>query len=262
MKRHCVSLVLAIGLGLVLNGVAVAKDVLLRFAPENKELHYTMKVQQEVFVQGFEMESNFEGEIDLVWLEMTKDGKAKLSITFRNIEGTMRRGDDLTDQDLGINNTEVWVTVSERGEVDDVAPQAVLDEARTSMVQNFVEDLVLFMPENEVSEGDSWVQQRDREGATPDDPPALKGQVEYWLDGLEKKDGLQVAKVVGEGKATINMATPGGMLVGEAKGDVEYRIALDGGYLIKGKSFTEVKGEIGSGQEISQVRRFECELKK
>jgi hypothetical protein len=259
MNRSLLTLTLAIAIGAAVPGAALAKDVLLRFAPENQKLHYRMILQQEVFVQGLDIESNFEGNVDIEWLEKTDDGKSKLSVTFSNLEGTMRQGDNLTDQDLGINDVEVWVTVSETGRVDEVDPQAVLDEAKTSMVQDFIENLVLYMPEDKVGKGDSWVQERERDGATADDPPALKGRVEYWLDDFKKEDGREVAKVTGEGKADIHIMTPGGMLVGEAKGDVEFVIALDGGYMIKGKSTTEVKGEIG-GQELSQVRRFECTL--
>lgn len=252
------------GLALVaiasLQGDGIAKDATLRFAPENQKLHYKMSVQQEVFVQGLEIETNHEGNIEVAWLEKTDDGKSKLSIRFTNVEGTMRQGDNLIDQDLGINNVEVWVTVSALGRVDDIDPQAVLDEAKTSLVQDFVENLVLFMPEDTVGKGDSWVQERERPGATPDDPPAVKGRMEYWLDDFKKEKGREVAKIVGEGKADINLVTPAGLLVGEAKGDVELLVALDGGYLIKGKSSTEVKGKMGGGQELSQVRRFECQL--
>ena len=245
----------------VLSSVAVAKDARLKFAPENKKLHYKMDVQQEVFVQGFEIVTNHTGEIEVAWLEKTEDGKAKISVRFTNVEGTMKQGDNLTEQNLGINGKEIWVTVSERGEVDEIVPQAVLDDAKTQLVQDLIENLVAFLPEDEIGEGDSWVQERITEGATPDDPPAVEGEMEYWLEELKEKDGLEVARIVGEGKADINMMTPGGMLVGEAKGDVEYVIAVHGGYMVQGKSFTEVKGKMGTGQELSQVRRFECELK-
>ena len=260
MKRNLLVSALAIAIAVTPHMAAMAKDVTLRFLPENKELHYRMQLQQEVFVQGFEIESNYEGDIHVTWMEKTDDGKSKLSIKFSNVEGTMRQGDNLTDHDLGINGIEVWVLVSETGRADDVIPQAVLDETRTGMVQDLVENLVLFMPEDKVGKGDSWIQEREREGATPDAPPAVKGRGEYWLEDLKKQDGREVAKVLGEGKADINLMTPGGLLVGEAKGDAEFLIALDGGYTIKGKSFTEVKGEIGGGQELSQVRRFECTL--
>jgi hypothetical protein len=152
--------------------------------------------------------------------------------------------------------------VSSRGEVKEVLPQATLDAAKIGLIEDLVENFVAFLPEDKVGEGDSWIQSRSKPGPTPDDPPEIEGEVEFFLDEFKKDNGVQVAKVIGEGKAKINVMIPGGLLTGEAKGDQEYLLALDGGYIIKSKSFMELKGEMQGGQKLSKVRRFECKLKK
>ena len=51
----------------------------------------------------------------------------------------------------------------------------------------------------------------------------------------------------------------GGMFVGEAEGEAEFRVAVEGGYLIQGKQSVIVKGSLGDAK-IDRVERVECKL--
>ena len=260
MRRSLHILCMAALILTILTNTATAKDARLTFAPEGQTLHYSMDIQQEIYVQGIEIVISHTGNVEFEWLEKTDDGAAKISLTFTNVEGTMKQGNNLQEQDLGINGVEVWLVVSSRGKIEEIIPQTHLDETKTRLVEDLVENFIAFLPEDKVGEGDSWKKNRTKEGPTPDDPPEVEGEVEFFLDEFKKSDGRETAKIVGEGKAKINVMTPGGLLTGSAKGDEEYVLAIDGGYIIKAKSFMELKGELDNGQKISQVRRFECRL--
>ena len=262
MKRQIRVLCMVVLALTALASNVIAKDAKLTFAPpEGLTLHYKVDVQQEVYVQGFEIVNIMAGEFEMKWLETTDNGNSKISIIINKIEASIQRGNDLQEIDMGIEGTEAWVTVTPQGEVKEVVPKSVLNKEKTSQVEELANDLIAFFSEEKVGEGDSWKKDLTKPSSTPDAPAEVTGEGEYFLDEFKKSDGLEVAKIVGEGKVEINMMTPGGLLTGKGKGDQETVVALDGGYIVKAKSFLELKGELGSGQDMSMVRRFECELK-
>jgi len=240
-------------------GLAVAKDAKLVFAPEGKTLHYTINAQQEMNV-GFEFETNHKGDLDMVWMETTKDGNSKLSVTFKNIEGTTKMGDELQEAPLGINNKEVWVIVSPQGEVIDTIPQATIAQQEQMLLEQVIQTLVPYFSADKVGDGDTWIKDRN-EDSSAEGGQKVEGQFEYSLDGFKKTDGLEVAKIVGEGKLKITQETPSGPVTGEAKGDQEFEVAVNGGYPVKTRSTVDFNGSMG-GRNLSVVFRIECELKK
>ena len=243
----------------ILSGLAVAKDAKLVFAPEGKTLHYTIDAQQEMNV-GFQFETNHKGDLDMIWMEKTEDGNSKISVTFKNIEGTAKMGDDLQDAPLGINGIEVWVIVSPQGEIVETTPQATIAQQEKMLLEQIIQTLVPYFSEDKVGDGDSWIKDRN-EDSSEEGGQKIEGEFEYFLDEFKKTDGIEVAKIVSEGKLKITRQTPNGPVAGEAKGDQEFEVALDGGYPIKTKSTVDFNGNMG-GQDISVVFRIECSLKQ
>lgn len=243
----------------LLSGIAAAKDAKLIFAPEGKTLNYTIDVQQEMNV-GFQYETNHKGDVAMAWMEKTEDGNSKISVTFSNLEGTAKMGDDLQEAPLGINGIEVWVIVSPRGEVLDTTPQATVPQQENMLLEQVIATLTPYFSDEKVGEGDSWEQDRSEE---PEEEGGnkIEGKFEYFLDEFKKNDGVEIAKIVSEGTLKISQETPGGPVTGEAKGDQEFEVALQGGYSTKTKSTVEFNGNMG-GRDISVVFRIECALKE
>jgi hypothetical protein len=244
----------------VLCNVAVAKDAKLVFAPEGKTLHYTIDAQQEMSV-GFEYETNHKGDVKMTWMETTADGNTKLSVKFSNLQGTAKMGDELQDAPLGINGVDVWVVVSPQGEVLETDPQASVAQQEQMLLEEVIQTLIPYYSEDKVGEGDSWIQDKSVEPKDDDDTQTVEGEFEYFLEKFSKNNGLEVAKIVSEGKLKITQQTPSGPVTGEAKGGQEFEVALNGGYPTKTKSTVEFHGKMG-GRDIAVVFRIECALKK
>ena len=83
---------------------------------------------------------------------------------------------------------------------------------------------------------------------------------------MQKKKGIPVAVIEIETRLDINQRTPGGVLRGKAKGKGKYCIAVDGGYVVEGKSEFELKGTVvsddGSETDTAVTRYYETKLKK
>ncbi|MFQ5600687.1 MAG: hypothetical protein ACE5G2_09035 [Candidatus Krumholzibacteriia bacterium] len=251
-------------LGPVLSGRAEAKKVQLTFTPPPKEvLRYKVEFQQETHAGGMEFTFNMTGEAELSFLEKTEDGNSKLAIKLSSIEASMMQMGNLVEQDPGLEGTSVHVTASPRGDVLEVEPQQVLSDAQVELLETLVENFFAYLPEEAVETEDTWVQKRFEESDSDDtDLPALDGSLEYMLDDIEKKDGVQVAKIVGEGSLKINEMTPQGLFAGEAKVESESLTSIASGCVLRKKSSMEVSGKVGGTFDVDQAHFFEVKLQK
>lgn len=252
-----------VGVALLLGpSVTHAKDIVLSYTPPKEGMHYHITMQQESRFMGMEQQINGFGSILVIPGERSDDGNLKMTVELSDVAVTMKQGDEMQELDLGLNGKKATITVSPRGEVTDFVTQAPLDRMITDRMRSVVESLFPFLPEDKVGEGDTWVENRVEPSRSPGvKEPEVEGKFEYTLEEFSKKDGVETVKVYGEGKAKVHKPTPGGMFVGEAEGKSESHLAIDGGWVVYGKSNVVTNGMVGD-TKISQVDHFECKLAK
>jgi hypothetical protein len=231
---------------------------MLVFQPQKAPVRYEISLQQESTFFGMEQVLNGRGVATVSPGEASSDGNANLIVELSNVEVTVKQGEELQELDLGLNGKKVDVTVSPRGEVVSLKPTTPLEGMTEDALKSLVRALFPYLPEGQVKEGATWVEKR----VEPSDDKSIKepeidGAFEYTLEEFGNKDGVDTAKVFGEGKVKIHKATPGGVFVGDAKGESEVHVGVKDGWIVHNTADMTVNGTVGD-TEITRVERFEC----
>jgi hypothetical protein len=252
------ALLLAALLLAALPGLVQAKDATLVFQPTKTPVKYEISLQQEMTFMGVEQLVNGKGTALVSPGEASTDGNARFVVELSGIEVTLKQGEELQDLDLGLEGKKVNVTVTPRGDVVSVEPTTPADGMSTGAIKSLVKTLFPYLPEGKVSEGATWTHKRleANEDKTIKEP-AIDGQFDYTLEEFGNKDGVETAKILGEGKVKINQTTPGGVFVGEAEGQSELHVGVKDGWIVHNKADMTVSGKVGT-TEITRVERFEC----
>lgn len=207
---------------------------------------------------GVEQLVNGKGTATVSPGEASSDGNSKFVVELTGIEVTLKQGEELQDLDLGLEGKKVNVTVTPRGDVVAIEPTTPVDGMTKGALKSLVKALFPYLPEGKVSEGDTWSEKRveANEDKTIKEP-AIDGQFDYTLEEFANKNGIESAKIFGEGKVKINQATPGGVFVGNAEGQTEVHVGVKDGWIVHSKADMTVSGKVGT-TEIARVERFEC----
>ncbi len=253
------ALACALGLGTVSSAHA-GKSLRVQSKPGMKML-YRMEAQNEISFSGIVMTENQTGDIEVEALGPDDEGNPRFAFRFANFEATLMRGNDLAEQNPRLDGVVIHVTLSPRGEQLDVLPQSNLEPERRKMVAQLADAFFPYLPEEDVDRDDRWTEERSEESETDDGVPTLQGETKYTLEGFDKRDGQECAKIFLEGEFSVHTPTPGGIFDGKAKAEGESFVALDGGHILSAKFTVETTGKVGN-QEVSRVQDVEIKMRK
>jgi len=253
--------------------IALAKEKAVKLGlalPAGKVLHYKVEMQQESDFRGMTMALNQTSAVEMSRADSTKDGKARIALKFSKIEISMMRGDEIVpyEPELNLEGQTLLAVLSARGEIVDAEPRGILsgwgEEAKRSLMQ-VAQNLCVYSPGKPVEPGATWTLDLLQPAPAPGKgEPALKGTVEYTLEEIGKQDGVPAATILGKRQAQIRAETPRGSMSGESTGNLEMRVAVDGGWVLESKLSGQVTGTIrsttGEERKLGQVLKIECKL--
>lgn len=246
----------------------------LSFAmPEGKTLQYETSWAMEYNYMGMDIVQNQSYEVDMELMKITDEGNFRLSMEFTGASSSMIVDDDIQDwkPPLQLEGKSIMVDVASNGEVLEVKPGGNIPGMRGPKdLENIAEIWFIELPDTVKRVGDFWRKDIEEGGGETEDgekkEPDAKGFADLKFKKIDKKKGIPVAVIEIESKIDINQKTPGGVLRGEGKGKGKYYIAIDGGYIVEGKSEFEVKGKVvsadGKETDTAITRYYETQLKK
>jgi hypothetical protein len=225
---------------------ARAKKMTLRLAiPAGEILQYRMDLEQEVNIQGMVITVTEGGSVEIAALESPSD-TLRFNVRFDDFEGSLKRGDDLTERTPELNGVSLRCDVLPHGEVVRVQPLKAVRPSVLQQLKQLVDNFFPYLAREPVEPGDTWTEvRREPNPEDPSGPPGIDGSSEHTLDEWTKKDGIEVAKILTRGKAKINLSTEAGPIAGESKGESEALVALEDGRIVRLEARGSFSGTLG-----------------
>lgn len=243
-------------------GVAHAEKTALVFsATPGDTLHYNVEMSREGSMGGVTFMLMQKGRVHIAGIEKSGD-KTRVSLRFSDFEASLKRGDELTPQKPELNGVTVEALVSPRGEVTEIKPKGAVPPTGVEQIQNLADNIIPYLPEAPVDAGATWV--RKRLVPNKEDPggkPQVDGSTEFTLDETKKKDGVQVASIVGKSTAKVGLPMPMGVFDGKANGDSQLLVAVQGGHILESKASSDYSGSVG-GNDLGWSQTFQVKLVK
>jgi hypothetical protein len=241
--------------------------------PEGETLRYETSWSMEYNYMGMDIVQNESYKVDMELMKVTEEGNFRVSMKFTGASSSMLVDDDIQDwkPPLQLEGKSMMVDVASNGEVLEVKPGGNIPGMKEPKdLKSIVEVWFIELPDTVKRVGDSWRKDIEEGGGETADgekkEPEAKGFADLTFKKIEKKKGVPVAVIEVESNIDINEKTPGGVLRGEGKGKGKYYIALDGGYIVEGKSEFEIKGKVvsvdGKETDTAITRYYETKLKK
>lgn len=249
------------------------KEANLSFSmPEGTALQYKTSWAMEYNYMGMDIVQNQSYEVGIKLMKVTEEGNFRLSMEFLGSSSSMLADDDMQDwkPPMQLEGKSIMVDVASNGEVLEVKPGGNIPGMRSPKeLENIAEIWFIALPDTVKRVGDSWRKDIEEGGEAADGEktePDAKGFADLTFKKIEKKMGIPVAVIEIKSKIDINQEIPGGVLRGEGKGKGKYYIAIDGGYMVQGKSEFEIKGKVvsadGEETDTAITRYYETKLKK
>jgi hypothetical protein len=223
-----------------------AKKVALRLGiPAGETLCYRMDLEQEVNFQGMVITVTEGGTVEITSLESPSD-TLRFSVLFKDFEGSIKRGEELTERTPELNGVVLRCDLLPHGEVVGVQPQKAVRTSVLQQIEQRLDNLFPYLAQEPVEPGDTWTHvRREPNLEDPDGPPAIDATSEYTLDEFTKKGGVEAAKILTKEKAKIHLSTEGGPVAGESKGESEAYVALQDGRILQLEARSSFSGTLG-----------------
>ncbi|MCD6380310.1 hypothetical protein J7M07_07705 [bacterium] len=132
----------------------------------------------------------------------------------------------------------IEVEVSPMGEVKGV--KGFISGLSKDDLKSFAENWFFELPEKPYGIGESW--QKEINDSTEN--MVVKGISEFTLEGIESKDGIEVACISGSAEMDIVGKSERGTIKGTNKTAFKAKIAIKGGYIVTSSSNSEMKGKM------------------
>ena len=247
------ALLLVLGLA---RPASAEKTALVFAAPPGDTLHYDVQMSREGIMGDISYTLMQKGRVHIAAVAKGGD-KSRVSLRFTNWEASVKQGDHLTPQKSELNGVTVDAVVSPRGEVSEITPRGSVPPATVEMVQNLADNVIPYLPEAAVDPGATWVRKRLIPNTEdPSGKPRIDGSTEFTLDETKKKDGVQVADILGKTTAKVGQRTPMGVFDGKATGESRLLVAVQGGYILECKASADYSGSVG-GQDMGWSQTFQ-----
>lgn len=240
---------------------------------EGMTLHYETSWATEYNYMGMGIVQNQSYEVTVKLLKVTEEGNFRLTMEFLGASSSMVVDDDIQEwkPPLQLEGKNIIVDVASNGAVLEVKPGSNIPGMQgTKDLKNIAEIWFIELPDTLKRTGDSWRKDIEEGGGETEDgekkDPEVKGFADLTFKKIEKKMGVPVAVIEVKTDLEINQNTPGGVLRGKGAGEGKYLIAIDGGFVIEGKSEFEIKGKVvsadGKETDTAITRYYETKLKK
>jgi hypothetical protein len=237
------------------------KTALVFSATPGDTLHYDVQMSREGSMGGVTFTLMQKGRVHVAAIEKGAD-KTRLSVRFSGFEASLKRGDELIPQKSDLNGVTVEAVVSPRGEVTDIKPKGAVPPGSVEQVQNLADNIIPYLPEAPVDAGATWVRKRVVPNkADPAGKPQIDGSTEFTLDGTKKKDGVQVASILGKTTAKVGLQMPMGLFDGKATGDSQLLVTVQGGHILECKASSDYSGKVGEN-DLGWSQTFSVKLVK
>ena len=243
-------------------GAAEAEKTALVFsATPGDTLHYDVQMSREGSMGGVNFTVMQKGRVHIAGIEKGTD-KTRVSLRFSDFEASLKRGDDLQQQKSDLNGVTVEAVVSPRGEVTDIKPKGTVPPSGIDQIQDLANNVIPYLPEAPVDAGATWVRKRVVPNkADPAGKPQIDGSTEFTLDETKKKDGVQVASIVGKSTAKVGLQMPMGVFDGKATGDSQMLVTVQGGHILECKASSNYSGKVGEN-DLGWTQTFSVKLVK
>lgn len=228
-------------------GAAEKLQLVVKTTPGDTLL-YRMQTQQDLTFQGMTIAVTEAGNVQLVAQESRHD-TLQFAVRFSGFEGSIKRGDELMERKPQYDGVALRAGVSRRGEVLDVALQTAMPAEARDGLKNLLENFFAYLAATPVEPGDTWTQVQqipNKEDASA--APQVDGTTEYTLDEVTKKDGKKVAKILGKGRAKVNMQSSMGPVTGDVHGESAALVSVEDGLLLELKSSSDFAGTMGANK--------------
>ncbi|HUV36794.1 MAG TPA: hypothetical protein VMX58_07640 [Patescibacteria group bacterium] len=250
------------------------KEAKLSFAiTEGELLNYQTSWAMEYYYMGMDIVQNQSYDVEMKLTKVTEDGNYLVSLAFTGASSSMVVDDDIQDWSppMQLEGESIMVEVKSNGGVLNAKPGGNIPGMHsTDELKSIAEIWFIELPDTVKRVGDSWRKNIEEGGGETEDgekrEPNAKGFADLTFKKIEKRKGIPVAVIEVESKLEINQAMPGGILRGKGEGSGRYYIAIEGGYIVEGKSEFELKGKVvsddGKETDTAITRYYETKLKK
>jgi hypothetical protein len=250
----------------------------LSFSPEEDEvLRYEAVKSMDIVTHGMEISNVESYEVEMSFKEKGKDGNSVSSVDFLKASYTFYLNGELQKREppVELEGKKLAVEIARDGRILSAIPDGcyVTGIKDFEQLQDVVDLWVVSLPDSVVTVGDSWSETIDEMSAESEESEQQYGEegaVEYTLVGMEEKDGVMAAVI----KSTLNVrvrhqAMGGGVMEAEGKGQGEYYVAVDGGYVVESNERIDFKGVVkggmmggSEGMETGFTVNYESDLKR
>jgi hypothetical protein len=132
----------------------------------------------------------------------------------------------------------IEVEVSQMGEIEGV--KGFIPGMSKGALKSFASDWFFELPEQPQRIGENWQKEINDSTKTS----VVKGIVKYTLEGIESKDGIEVACISGSSEMDVTGKSEQGTMKGTNKTTFKAKIAIEGGYIVTASANSELKGKI------------------
>ncbi|MCK4235475.1 MAG: hypothetical protein KAX38_00050 [Candidatus Krumholzibacteria bacterium] len=225
------------------------KEAGLSFAmPADRVLKYKISSQIEQNFFGIDMSINQSLEVEVSLDKKTEEGNYKILLAFKKTKASRIMDDEIMDWEppLKLEGKTIYAIVSPAGEVVEVDPGGFIPGMKKiADLKRVVDPWFIDLPDTLVKVGVSWTKEIIEKGDGGEgEEPGVKGEIVYTFKKIDKKKGIEVAVIEAKIKVNIHNVTPAGVMDAEGKGKGKAYVAIEGGYVVEGKTTVDIKGKM------------------
>lgn len=215
--------------------------------PEGAVLRYESFNQLGRNFGGMDVSMNQTSKVEMAYAGgADSTGASRVDLKYIEVKTSLVSGGRIQDWSppIKLEGATIKVTIMPNGDIVKFDPgRKIPGLSSPDDLIEIVNAWFVKFPEEEIAPGQSWTEKVEL-GKRSDGGFGTTGEIVFTFKKVEKKDGIDVAVIEGKMKLKLNQEEVEGTLVGEGKGDLKAKVALNGGYIVELKESIDVKGDV------------------